>query len=207
METFFYIYNYLFRIFCFSDDNMHANHRLTVREVAEEIRMSIGSFDRKTEYVSSSNKFSPSFGVYKRLCWEKRAGFPTTTLRQKFIYHDGLAWWFTKVMRKNSQKETRDTATQLMVHSPWRCASLMRQFCGKTQMTVLPQSPHSPGLAPCDFFLSSILKLVLNKRVKDIPEYVKINFPRLLSEVGIIMVLWKEQGSYIFLNIIQKNSS
>lgn len=38
------------------------------------------------------------------------------------------------------------------------------ETCGKIQMTVLPQSPYTLDLAPCDFFLLLQLKLVLNGR-------------------------------------------
>jgi histone-lysine N-methyltransferase SETMAR len=58
--------------------------------------------------------------------------------------HPGLSW------RKN----------WLLLHdnAPAHRSVFVREELAKQQVTVLPHSPYSPDLAPCDFFLIARLK-------------------------------------------------
>ena len=48
---------------------------------------------------------------------------------------------------------------------PTRASCLMQSFLAKHQITQVTQRPYSPGLAPCDFWLSSKLKSPLKGKV------------------------------------------
>ncbi|CAK9818121.1 Histone-lysine N-methyltransferase SETMAR [Anthophora quadrimaculata] len=65
-------------------------------------------------------------------------------------------------------------------------------------MTVLPQPPYSPNLAPCDFFLFPKLKSVLKGRRFDSVEDIKHNSSLALKNVPEeayqdCMVKWKHR--------------
>ena len=47
---------------------------------------------------------------------------------------------------------------------PAHIALLIQQFLGKLKTAVMPQSPYSPDLAPCDFFLFPKLKRTLERQ-------------------------------------------
>jgi len=65
--------------------------------------------------------------------------------------------------------------TWLLHHDNASHALLIREFCAKNQMTVLPQPPYSPDLVPANFFMFSKLKSVLKGRRFDTIEEIKTN--------------------------------
>jgi transposase len=61
-------------------------------------------------------------------------------------------------------------------NAPAHSSLLVRNFLAKNEMTVVPQPPYSPDLAPADFFLFPKLKSTVKRRRFDtIDEIQKIS--------------------------------
>ena len=75
------------------------------------------------------------------------------------VYYQGVLQRLREKIRKKRPELWRDNSWFLHHdNAPAHSALSIRQFCAKNQMTVLPQPPYSPDLAPCDFFLFPKLK-------------------------------------------------
>jgi len=69
-----------------------------------------------------------------------------------------------KRLRKRVQRVRPDIADDWVLHhdnAPAHTALSIREFLAKKNIPVLPHSPYSPDLAPCDFYLFPKLKLKL----------------------------------------------
>ncbi|XP_026828642.1 uncharacterized protein LOC105286551 [Ooceraea biroi] len=60
-------------------------------------------------------------------------------------------------------------------NAPAHTSLLIANFLQKYSITVLPQAPYSPDLAPCDFFLFPKIKTHLKGQRFDTPEEIKQN--------------------------------
>ena len=60
-------------------------------------------------------------------------------------------------------------------NAPAHSSFLIRDYCAKSETTVLPQPPYSPDLAPADFFLFPKLKFTLKGRRFDSIDEIKKN--------------------------------
>jgi len=59
-------------------------------------------------------------------------------------------------------------------NAPALTASSVQQFLAKNNMMVIPHPPHSPDLAPCDFFLFPPMKCQMKgKHFADVSEMKK----------------------------------
>jgi transposase len=62
-------------------------------------------------------------------------------------------------------------------NAPAHASLLIREFFTKHEMTVVPQPPYSPDLAPVDFFMFPKLKSSLKRRryqtIEEIAEGIK----------------------------------
>jgi hypothetical protein len=70
-------------------------------------------------------------------------------------------------------------------------------------MAVIPHPPHSPDLAPCDFFLFPKMKLKLKGRRFDTIEEIQTESPRLLNtltekELQEAFQKWRRRGGNYF---------
>ena len=73
------------------------------------------------------------------------------------VYKDILEW-----LQKRLQRVWRDIADDWVPHHddvPVYTALSIQEFLTKKNILVLPRPPHSPDLAPCDFYLFPKLKL------------------------------------------------
>jgi len=78
------------------------------------------------------------------------------------------------VRRKRPQAWANNTWILHHDNAPANASLLIREFLTKHEMTVVPQPPYSPDLAPADFFLFPQLKSSLKGRrfqtIKEIEE-------------------------------------
>ena len=58
-------------------------------------------------------------------------------------------------------------------NAPVHSSLLIRDYCAKSETTVLPQPPYSPDLVPADFFLFPKLKSTLKGRRFDSIDAIK----------------------------------
>jgi hypothetical protein len=72
--------------------------------------------------------------------------------------------------------------TWLLHHdnAPSHTSVLTQQFLAKQKKAAIPHPPHSPDLAPCDFFLLPKMKLKLKGRRFDTNE-IQAESPRVLD--------------------------
>ena len=68
------------------------------------------------------------------------------------------------VRRKRPEAWTNNTWMLHHDNAPAHASLLIREFLTKHEMTVVPQAPYSPDLAPADFFLFLKLKSSLKGR-------------------------------------------
>jgi hypothetical protein len=61
------------------------------------------------------------------------------------------------------------------------CSNASTQFLAKHKMAVIPHSPYSPDLAPCDFFLFPEMKLKLKGCRFDTTEEIQAESQRVLD--------------------------
>ena len=54
-----------------------------------------------------------------------------------------------------------------------RTALKVHNYLVKNKVSVLPQPPYSPGLAPCDFYLFPKLKIVMEGQCSDDVDVIK----------------------------------
>jgi transposase len=75
------------------------------------------------------------------------------------------------VRRKRPHKWTSGTWLLHHDNAPYHAALSVREFLAKHSIPVVSLPPYSPDLAPCDFFLFSMLKSTLKgKRFQDVAE-------------------------------------
>jgi transposase len=64
-----------------------------------------------------------------------------------------------------------------------RSSFLVRNFLAKNEMTIVPQPPYSPDLAPADFFLFPKLKSTLKGRRFDTFDEIQKNSTKALFAI------------------------
>jgi transposase len=87
-------------------------------------------------------------------------------------------------------------------NSPAHTSLLIREFLAKNEITVVPQPPYSPDLAPADFFLFPKLKSSLKgQRFESTEEIEENSLTELLAIKKIITGLFpkleKKAGSVV----------
>ena len=101
------------------------------------------------------------------------------------VYYQGVLQRLRDKIRKKRAELWRDNSWFLHHdNAPAHSALSIRQFCAKNQMTVLPQPPYSPDLAPCDFFLFPKLKSVLKGRRFQRIDDIKANSSQTLKAIS-----------------------
>jgi len=87
------------------------------------------------------------------------------------------------VRRKRPQKWRNQN---LIIHhdnAPAHRSFKVSQFLAKNNKTVIPHSPYSPDLAPCDFFLFPQLKLRMKVRTFNTIEEIQEESQRVLDTI------------------------
>jgi len=79
------------------------------------------------------------------------------------------------VQRKRPEAWTNKTWMLHHDNAPAHASLLIREFSAKQDMIVVPQPPHSPDLAPADFFLFPKLKSTLKGHRFQTIEEIKEN--------------------------------
>jgi transposase len=100
----------------------------------------------------------------QQLRW-REAPFPTGETGNSGLHCDVLRRLRENVRRRRPEL-WRKQQTRLLHHdnAPSHTSVLTQQFMANYEMTVIPHPPHSPDLAPCDFFLFPKMKLKLKGR-------------------------------------------
>ncbi|UYV81550.1 hypothetical protein LAZ67_20001513 [Cordylochernes scorpioides] len=135
-----------------------ANRRITVREVAEDLNISIGS---------CQSIFINDLGMSRE---PRNPGV---------VHHEFLPQgrtvnkeYYLQVMR-NLREAIRQKRPDLWKNKNWllhhdnapvHTSLLVRDFLAKNNTLMMPQPPYSPDLAPCDFFLFPKLKRPMKGR-------------------------------------------
>ena len=107
---------------------------------------------------------------------------PGMTVNANF-YCDILRRLRENVRRKRPQKWQHQN---LIIHhdnAPAHRSFKASQFLAKNNMTVIPHSPYSPELAPCDFFLFPMLKLRMKGRRFDTVEGIQEESQRVFDTI------------------------
>jgi len=89
------------------------------------------------------------------------------------FYCDVLRRLRENVRRKMPQKWQNQNLTIHHDNAPAHRSFKVSQFLAKNNMTVILHHPHSPDLAPCDFFLFPKLKLRIKGRRFDTIEEIQ----------------------------------
>ncbi|KAF0708055.1 protein GVQW3-like, partial [Aphis craccivora] len=168
------------------------NHRLTIREVAEDVGIYYGSCQEILTKELGMSRIAAKF-VPRLLTDEQKQNrktiaqelFERSESDQDFLKNIITVhreWvpqgqtvnqhYYLEVMkrlRENVRKKRPDSwkSGSWMLHhdnAPAHSSLLIRQFLAKNQTPVVPQPPYSPDLAPCDFFLFPKLKSTLKGR-------------------------------------------
>lgn len=101
------------------------------------------------------------------------------------VYYRGVLQRLREKIRKKRPELWRDNSWFLHHdNAPAHSALLIREFCAKNQMTVLPHPPYSPDLALCDFFLFPKLKSVLKGRRFQSVDDIKANSSQTLKDIS-----------------------
>ena len=114
-------------------------------------------------------------------------------------YYEAVLKRLREKIRKKRPQLWRDNSWFLHHdNAPAHSALSIREFCAKNRLTVLPQPPYSPDLAPCDFFLFPKLKSVLKGRRFDTIDDIKKNSSLALKDIPKeafqdCMVKWKHR--------------
>ncbi|UYV62563.1 hypothetical protein LAZ67_2001108 [Cordylochernes scorpioides] len=117
-----------------------ANRRITVREVAEDLNISIGSGVVHHEFLPQGRTVNKEYylQVMRNLREAIRQKRPDLWKNKNWLLHHDNA----------------PAHTSLLVHD----------FLAKNNTLMMPQQPYSPDLAPCDFFLFPKLKRPMKGR-------------------------------------------
>ena len=101
----------------------------------------------------------------------------------KQLYQEILAHLRDAVRRK--RPELWENQTWMLHHDnvPAHASLLIRSFLAKHQTCVVPHPPHSPDLAPADFFLFPRLKTTLKGRRLKTTEEIQENAIRKLRAI------------------------
>lgn len=99
----------------------------------------------------------------------------------RFVYLETLRKLRNAVRRK--RPELWQSGDWVLHHdnAPVHSALVIRNFCVKNAMTVIPQPPYSPDLAPADFFLFPKLKRPLKGRRFQTVDEIKEKTTELLN--------------------------
>uniref|UniRef100_A0A7M4F7P6 Tc1-like transposase DDE domain-containing protein n=1 Tax=Crocodylus porosus TaxID=8502 RepID=A0A7M4F7P6_CROPO len=106
------------------------------------------------------------------------------TINQAF-YKEALIRLRDKVKRNHC--ELYENGRWFLYHdnAPSHTAVSIQEFLSEKNIPVIPHSPYSPDLAPCDFFLFPKIKMKLKGRFDNIPtihKNVKVELKKLTVE-------------------------
>lgn len=90
-----------------------------------------------------------------------------------------------RVLLLRCRKEIAATWQLHHDNAPSHTALYVREFLANYSLTMLPQPPYSPDLAPADFFLFPRIKAVLKKTRFENIEAIQIVVTRTLNEVPV----------------------
>jgi hypothetical protein len=108
---------------------------------------------------------------------------PQSQTMNQTVYITVLQHLRDAVRRKRPHKWSSGTWFLYQDNAPCHAALSVREFLAKHSIPVVPHSPHSPDLAPCDFFLFPRLKSTLKgKRFEDVSE-IQLNTTRQLQAI------------------------
>jgi histone-lysine N-methyltransferase SETMAR len=96
---------------------------------------------------------------------------PVQTVNGKF-YCEVLKWLRVGIWRKRPDKWKKNNWLLHHDNAPAHTSLIVQQFLTSKNITVIPHPPHSPDLAPCDFFLFPKMKLRLKGRRFDTTEEI-----------------------------------
>ena len=110
---------------------------------------------------------------------------PRGQMVNKQLYQEILARLRDAVRRKRPEFWENQTWMLHQDNAPAHASLLIRSYLAKHQTSVMLHPPHSPDLAPTDFFLSSKLKTTLKGRRFQTTEEIQENAirePRAITE-------------------------
>jgi hypothetical protein len=96
--------------------------------------------------------------------WQHKEFVPTGQIVSSGIYCDVLRQLRKDVRRRRPELWREQSWPLHHDNAPSHTSVLTQQFLAKNKMAVIPHTPYSPDLAPCDFFLLSAMKLKLKGR-------------------------------------------
>jgi len=102
----------------------------------------------------------------------------------KHFYLNVLKHFRVAVRRKRPEAWKNNTWILHHDNAPAPVSLLIREFLTKHEMTVVPQPPYSPNLAPADFFLFQQLKSSLKGRRFQTIEEIEENWTRDLRAIS-----------------------
>jgi transposase len=94
-------------------------------------------------------------------------------------------WSISKVVSYHFNRKVKHASQWILRHdnAPAHSSLLVWDFLTKTDTTIIPKPPYSPGLAPADFFLFLKLKSILKGRSFATIEEIKENSLRDLKVI------------------------
>ncbi|UYV60506.1 hypothetical protein LAZ67_1001352 [Cordylochernes scorpioides] len=148
-----------------------ANRRITVREIAEDLNISIGSCHSIFINDLGMRRVAAIFVPKLLNCDQKqhRMNIANEMLDSGRTVNKE---YYLQVMR-NLREAIRQKRPDLWKNKNWllhhdnapaHTSLLVRDFLAKNNTLMMPQPPYSPELAPCDFFLFPKLKRPMKGR-------------------------------------------
>jgi len=106
---------------------------------------------------------------------------PTGQIVNSGFYCEVLQRLHENVRRHHPQLWQEQTWLLHYDNAPSHISVLTNHFLAKNKISLIPHPPHSPDLAPCDFFLSPKLKLKLKGRRFNTIEEIQAESQRVLD--------------------------
>jgi transposase len=113
--------------------------------------------------------------------WQHNEFIPTGKIVNSGFYCVVLRRMSENVRRRRPELWRKQTWTLYDDNAPSHTSVFTQQFLAKHKMAVIFQTPYSPDLAPCDFFLFPDMKLKLKGRRFDTTEEIQGESKRVLN--------------------------
>ncbi|GFY08975.1 protein GVQW3 [Trichonephila clavipes] len=164
------------------------DHRLTVRELEDEIRIpkmevSVGATAEKSPSKSKQHQVNVDcFFYYEGIVHHKYAHTGQTINKEYYV--EVLKRLRNAIRRKRPQ--LWESGDWLLHHdnAPAHTSNLVQQYLSKHSIAQLRQPPYSPDIAPCDFWLFPRLKMPLKGHRFDNKQTVETNATNALKVIS-----------------------